>query len=217
MNPPFTTAQFFEIMAQYNQAVWPMQVGLILLALIAIGLVIWRRPYSGRSISVILAGLWAWTGIAYHLIYFTTINKAAFAFGAIFLAGAGAFLWAGSIKAHLEFTSTITNRRVLGIVLVAFSLVIYPALSVVLGHGYPKMPTFGLPCPTTIFTIGMLCFLATPHPRYVLVAPILWSAVGTQAAFLFGVYQDLTLLVAGIIGVLLIFQPKKTAAPSGHK
>jgi hypothetical protein len=50
----------------------------------------------------------------------------------------------------------------------------------------------------------------------VLVAPILWSAVGTQAAFLFGVYQDLTLLVAGIIGVLLIFEPKKTA-PSGHK
>jgi hypothetical protein len=48
-----------------------------------------------------------------------------------------------------------------------------------------------LPCPTTIFTIGVLCFLATPHPRYVLLTPILWSVVGTQAAFLFGVHQDL--------------------------
>jgi hypothetical protein len=215
MNPPFTTEQFFEVMAQYNQAVWPMQLGLNLLAIIAIGLLICWRPYSGRSISAILAILWVWTGIAYHLIYFTTINKAAFAFGGIFLAGAGAFLWAGSIKAKMEFTSTVIIRRVLGIFLVVFSLVIYPLLSVMLGHGYPYMPTFGLPCPTTIFTIGMLCFVATPHPRYVLVAPILWSAVGTQAAFLFGVYQDLALLVSGLIGVLLIFQSKKTA-PTGH-
>jgi multidrug transporter EmrE-like cation transporter len=191
MNPPFTTEQFFEIIAQYNQAIWPMQLGLNLLALIAIGLLIWRRPYSGRSIPTILALLWAWAGIAYHLFYFTTINKAAFAFGVVCLAGAGAFLWAGVIKARMEFTSTVKTRRVLSIILVAFSLVVYPVLSAPLGHGYPIMPTFGLPCPTTIFTIGVLCFLATPHPRYVLLTPILWSVVGTQAAFLFGVHQDL--------------------------
>jgi hypothetical protein len=208
MNPPFTTEQFFEIIEHYNLAVWPVQFALNSLAFLAVALLIWRNEYSSRVISAILAILWAWTGIAYHLVFFTTINKAAYAFGVICLAGASAFVWAGVIKKQLEFTSTMTYRRVLGIMLVVFSLGIYPILSNLFGHGYPTVPTFGLPCPTTIFTIGMLCFLATPYPRYVHFAPVLWSVIGVQAAFLFGVYQDLGLLVSGIIGVFLMIKPR---------
>ena len=185
-----------------------------LIALAAIGLWIWSRPNSGRLISAVLALLWAWTGIVYHLIFFTAINQAAFAFGAVFLAGSGAFLWAGVVKGQLVFSSANMIRRGLGSVLVVFALLVYPALSAYFGHRYPQMPTFGLPCPTTIFTIGMLCFLAAPYPRYVLAAPVLWSAVGSQAAFLLGVYQDLGLLAAGIIAVFLIVKSKRTDASS---
>lgn len=209
MKLPFTAEQFFDVFRQYNETVWPAQVALNLLALLAIGLRIWRRQKSGRLISGVLGLLWAWTGIVYHLIYFTAINKAAFAFGAVFLAGSCAFLWAGVIKAQLEFTSTNAIHRILGSVLVVFALLLYPALSVLFGHGYPAMPTFGLPCPTTIFTVGMLCFLAAPFPRYVFAAPIVWSVVGSQAAFLLGVYQDLGLLFAGIIAVFLIVESKR--------
>lgn len=211
MNPPFTTEQFFEIIEQYNLAVWPMQFVLNLLALVAVALLIRHRASSDRAISSILAILWAWTGIAYHLLFFTNINKAAYAFGMLCLAGAGAFLWAGVIKKQLEFASTVTYRRVLGIVLLVFSLGIYPILSELFGHGYPATPTFGLPCPSTIFTIGMLCFLTTPYPRYVYIAPVLWSVIGSQAAFLFGVYQDLGLLAGGIIGVFLMIKSKQAA------
>lgn len=204
MKLPFTAEQFFDVFRQYNEAVWPAQFALNLLALAAVGLWIWRRPNSGRLISAILGLLWAWTGIAYHLIYFTAINKAAFAFGVVFLAGSGAFLWAGVIKGQLAFTSANAIHRILGSVLVAFALLLYPALSGLFGHGYPAMPTFGVPCPTTIFTIGMLCLLSAPFPRYVLAAPVMWSAVGSQAAFLLGAYQDFGLLVAGIIAIFLI-------------
>lgn len=212
MSLPFTAEQFFDLFRQYNEAVWPAQLALNLLALVAIGLRVWRRPHSSRLISGILGILWAWTGVVYHLIYFTSINKAAFAFGAICLAGSGAFLWAGVIKGQLEFSSTVVTHRVVGSVLVAFALLVYPALSAFFGHGYLAMPTFGLPCPTTIFTIGMMCFVAAPFPRYVLAAPILWSAVGSQAAFLLSVYQDLGLLLAGIIAVFLIVQSKRASA-----
>ena len=208
MKPPFTTEQFFEVMALYNEAMWPMQLVLNLLAIVAIGLLIWHRTYSDRLIAAILALLWVWTGTAYHLMYFTTINTAAFAFGAICLAGASAFLWTGVIRGQMAFAPTTALRSVLGVVLVAFSLVIYPILSSLLGHSYPAMPTFGLPCPTTIFTVGMLCFLSKPYPRYILAAPILWSIIGAQAAFLFGVYQDLGLLAAGIVGIYLIVRSK---------
>jgi hypothetical protein len=167
-----------------------------------------RRTYSDRIISAILGVLWAWTGIAYHLIYFTSINKAAFFFAAIFLAGAAAFIWAGAIQGKLAFSATNKICRVTGGVFVIYALLVYPLLSVLFGHDYPLMPTFGLPCPTTIFTIGMLCFLATPYPRYVLAAPIFWALVGSQAIFLFGVYQDLGLLVAGIVALLLTIRQK---------
>lgn len=32
------------------------------------------------------------------------------------------------------------------------------------------LPTFGLPCPTTLFTIGLLAFVVSPYPRSTLVA-----------------------------------------------
>lgn len=205
----FTPEQFFDVFRQYNEVVWPAQIALNLIALVAVGLLIWRWPSSDRAISGILALLWAWTGIAYHLLFFTAINKAAIVFGTVFLLGSGVFLFAGVIKGQLEFTSGNLSHRIAGAALVTFALVIYPILAELLGHGYPAMQTFSLPCPTTIFTIGVLCFLSTPFPRSILVAPILWSAVGSQAAFLLGVYQDLGLLVAGIVAIYLITVARK--------
>lgn len=214
MRLPFTANQFFDVFRQYNEAVWPAQIALTLLAIVAISLCIWRRPRCDRLISGILGLLWTWTGVAYHLVYFSAINKAAFAFGAVFIAGSAAFLWAGVVKGQLAFTTANAMNRVLGSILLVYAILIYPALSVLLGHPYPAMPTFGLPCPTTIFTIGMLCFLTAPFPKYVLVAPVLWAAVGSQAAFLFGVYADVGLLVAGIVAIYLFAESYRANAKS---
>lgn len=215
MQIPFTAEQFFDIFRQYNEAVWPAQVALTLLAIVATGLVALYRSQGDRLISGILGLLWAWTGVAYHLAYFSVINKAAFAFGALFLAGSAGFLWAGVIKGQLAFASTARTDRVLGGILLAYALLIYPVLSMLSGHSYPTMPTFGLPCPTTIFTIGMLCFLAQPFPKYILVAPILWAAVGSQAAILFSVYADIGLLVAGVVAIYLFARASRANAKSG--
>jgi hypothetical protein len=54
----------------------------------------------------------------------------------------------------------------------------------------------------------MLCFLKKPYPRYVLMAPVLWSVIGVQAAVLFGVYQDLGLLISAIVGIYLMVKSK---------
>ena len=51
--------------------------------------------------------------------------------------------------------------------------------------------------------------------RSVLAAPILWSFVGSQAAFLFNVKPDLGLLVAGVVAMGLFIWPghaKNTSA-----
>jgi hypothetical protein len=100
---------------------------------------------------------------------------------------------------------------VFGLLLVVFALAIYPAWSVYAGHAYPELPTFGLPCPTTIYTIGLLAFLVRPYPRTPLVVPVVWSFIGGQAAFLLSVPQDLGLVVAGLVGLVLLMRSKGKA------
>lgn len=95
-----------------------------------------------------------------------------------------------------------------GIGLVIFSLAVYPAWTWLAGHRSPAFPTFGLPCPTTLFTIGLLAFLVKPYPRSLFLVPVLWCFVGSQAAFVFNVPADLGLIVAGVLGLILLVQSK---------
>lgn len=98
-----------------------------------------------------------------------------------------------------------------GLALAAIALVVYPLWSWYAGHGFPFLPTFGLPCPTTIYTIGLLAFLVRPYPRSPFVVPLLWCLVGAQAAFLLGVPQDMGLIAAGVVGVVLLLRSKPSA------
>jgi len=215
MKLPFTVEQFYAIFRTYNEAVWPAQVVLLGLAILAVGCVVRRRFWSGRVVSAVLALLWAWMGIAYHFLFFSSINPLAYAFGIASLTGALVFLWQGVILGHLRFSVRNEAYAYLGGALIVFALVVYPAWSWATGHPYPAMPTFGLPCPTTIFTIGILAFRTAPYPRGPLVVPLLWSLVGVQAAFLLGVRQDLGLLAAAAIGVMLLV--RKRTSGLGHE
>lgn len=210
MTLPFTAEQFFSAFASYNEAVWPAQVGLTALALLAVALVFVAREWSGVAIALILATLWAWLGVAYHLAHFSRINPLAYAFGAISVAGSAVFLWQGVITRRLRFAWSRGWRGVSGVALVLYALVVYPLWSQAAGHAYPAMPTFGLPCPTTIFTIGVLVFLVPPHPRAVFAVPVLWSAVGAQAAFLLQVPPDLGLIPAGVVGLAAMMSARAT-------
>lgn len=211
---PFTVEQFFGVFRAYNETVWPAPWPLAALALLALYFAARPNGWSSRAVSSILCALWLWLGLAYHLAFFAAINPLAYAFAAVSVAGGLAFLWLGAIRGQLHFRFVPGGRGWLGLALVAFALAVYPAWSVLAGHRYPEFPTFGLPCPTTIFTVGMLAFLVPPYPRAALVAPVLWCLVGSQAAFLLGVPQDLGLLVAAAVGVwLLVRASSASSAP----
>jgi peptidoglycan/LPS O-acetylase OafA/YrhL len=157
MRIPFTAEQFFRLFAQYNESVWPMQFVLNLLAFAAIVLLIREALWQGRLISAVLSFFWAWMAIAYHFLYFTAINPVAWLFGAIFLAGAFGFAWTGMLKSRLQFQIRSGVRGWAGGLLIGFALLVYPLLGYLLGHHYPAVPTFGLPCPTAILTVGICC------------------------------------------------------------
>lgn len=202
MNLPFTVGEFLDVFRAYNLAIWPGQIALygagVALVLVALwGPAAWARWVVPGG----LAALWAWMGAVYHLGFFAGVNKAARLFGIAFLAQALLWLlWAWRTPA-LHFRPRDLAWRSVGAGLLGYALVIYPLLNVALGHAYPAMPTFGAPCPTTIATLGLLTW-ASPGPRwYVLPVPILWALVGTSAAILLGVREDLGLPVAAALAI----------------
>lgn len=208
MNPPFTPEQFFSIFARYNESVWPMQVVLNVAAVACVGLLACPGVWGNRIICLVLSLLWAWMGIAYHFFFFSDINPAAWAFGTVFLAESMALAWFGVVKDDIVFRPVTGARAIVGTAFIIFALILYPVLGYVIGHRYPATPTFGLPCPTTIFTLGLLLFSVRPVSRWVFAVPLVWAAVGTWAAFELGVLEDLGLLAAGIATIaIMLFVP----------
>lgn len=207
MTLPFTIRQFLDVFALYNRAIGPMPLVLAAVALVAVALAFAGTARAGRAIALVLGGLWAWTGIVYHIVFFSRINTLAFAFGALFLGQAFIFLRAAVVRRRLRFRPCLDARGVTGGALQLYALAIYPLMNVVFGHAYPNMPTFGAPCPTTIFTIGLVFWLAEPWPKTLLAGPVLWAVIGGTAAFLMGMREDYGLLVAGVLAVVLAALP----------
>lgn len=210
---PFTAEQFFAVFARYNEGVWPAPIALNVVALLSVALLFAEGAWASFVISLILALLWAWMAIVYHIAYFTSINPAAWLFGLVFLLGSLAFAWYGIAKTELNFRWAAGIRGIAGATLIVFAIVLYPVVGYLVGHRFPAAPTFGLPCPTTIFTLGLLLFAASPVPMPVLVVPLLWAAVGSLAAFQLGVLEDLALLVAGIVTIVVMLVQPAPAQP----
>jgi hypothetical protein len=210
---PFDAREFFEVFARYNTAIWPAQIVLQLAALSAVALAVRPRPGSDRAIGVILGSLWLWMGGVYHLVFFRLINPAASLFGALFLLEGLLLLGLAEWRERLHFAWTPTTRGTVGAAFLAYALVLYPTLAYALGHRYPATPTFGLPCPTAIFTLGLLAWVAPPRPWSVLTVPLLWSALGASAAVQLGVWEDLGLVAAGGLTLALSLTRAPRAAP----
>ena len=205
MNLPFDATQFFDVFSQYNQRVWPAQLFLLLLALVAIMLAVSPRRWSGRTIMAILAFLWLWMGIVYHLAFFRTINPAAVLFGAVFVGQALLFAVLAVRRGGVHFRLAMTARGVTAVALFVYTFVAYPLIGYAIGHRYPGVPTFGLPCPTTMFTLAMLLVAQPRAPIVLLLVPFGWSLLGVSAAVQLGVWQDVGLLLAGVLTALLTF------------
>ncbi len=204
MKLPFTTEQFLEVFKHYHQAVFPMQVIFCVMSATAIYLAIKPNPSSNKIISTILSFLWLWMGIVYHMTFFTTINKAAYLFGGVFIIQGILFLIFGVFQNKLSFHFRKDNYGITGMVLILFALIGYPVLGYFFGHVYPYSPTFGLPCPTTIFTFGLLLMSAKKSPLTILIIPFIWSIIGFSAAFQFEIWEDTGLIVAGLITTSLL-------------
>jgi hypothetical protein len=208
MQLPFTREQFFDVFAAYNATLWPGVLALWMASVIvAVLLLVRSHRASGRVVSTLLAIHWVWSALAYHVAFFTSINPGAWFFATLFLIEAVLFMWWGTIRGSLRFAAGSSAWAPIAWVLIAYSL-IYPAINAAQHGTFVRIPAFGVPCPTTILTAGLL-MLATPPVWRLAIVPIVWSAIGGSAASLLGVRADYALPVAGLALVLSLIFPTR--------
>jgi uncharacterized protein DUF6064 len=202
---PFTRDAFFAVFAAYNQAFWPVALALWLLSFVAVAGWVLGTPHGDSFLRFALGVNWLWGGVAYHAALFTRINPAAWLFAGLFVFQAAVFLTAGWSGRASVLRFEPRPRQAFAVGLLAYGLA-YPAVVQAEGFAYPFAPTFGVPCPTTILTVGFL--VAGKSSAAETIGPILWSLIGGSASFLFGVHADFVLLAAGVaLGLDLLRRP----------
>jgi hypothetical protein len=211
MSPPFTAEEFFGVFRAYNLAVWPAQVFLLLAGLLIVTLALRSRPLTDWLAGGLLGVLWAWTGTVYHLLFFSEVNKAAYVFAVGFVIQGALLLIAGPIEYRIRFRPKADAFGVVGGALVAYALVIYPVVGLALGHTFPSAPTFGVPCPVTIFTFGLLLWVEPRVPRSLLWIPAIWALIGTTAVRAYGMIEDVGMIVAAVTATAMILTRRSYA------
>lgn len=209
METPFTTEQFFEVFEKYNSAVFPFQLIILALGFASVFLIPWKKNFINSLIAGFLGLLWLWIGIVYHIAFFTGINKAAYAFGGLFIIQ-GIFFFIELFRKKLEFSFTGQLRQYIGSFFILFGLILYPIISYLLEGSFVRTISLGLPCPTTILTFGFLMLTNTKLSKYLLIIPTIWAIIGTGAAINFDVYQDYFMILSAIIADFYLIKRKKT-------
>ena len=206
MSTPFTKEQFFDLFERYNWGVFPAQLVLLFLAFGAVVLVHSKLGFRTKAIGSFLGLLWFWTGIVYHIAFFSQINPIAIFFGAAFIIQ-GVLLVLTTYRSDVfNFSFAASGKDYLAYFFILFGLILYPLIGLVEGHKLSQTIAIGLPCPSTIVTFGFLLLAARRLPRYLLIIPSLWSIIGLTAAISFGVYQDIVMLVAAISADVILMR-----------
>ena len=214
MNPPFTMPEFLAVFAAYNAAIWPFHLVAYGLGLAALTAIFIPRPGLVRLAFAALAVLWAFTGIGYQLVFFARINPIAPVFAAFFVVQSVLFLASAIRPGDLRLQFGQDFRSIAGLVTIVYALAVYPVLGIWAGHGLMAGPMFGLaPCPTTIFTLGVLLIARGTWLIWLSIIPFLWSLIGLAAAIQLGIPEDLAMPVAGsVLATVLLASRRKAQA-----
>ena len=206
MQLPFTPTEFFDVLGAYNAALWPGALALWFISVALVALAAGMTTPPSRALSALLAAHWAWSALAYHAAFFTKVNPMAWLFAALFLIQAAAFFWYGVMQRRIQFTAGRSWRHIVGAALIIAAFV-YPIFHLAQSALSARVPTFGVPCPTTMLTIGLLLPAALPSWRLAVI-PVGWSIVAGSASFFFGVHADVLLPVAAVVWVISLALPE---------
>jgi hypothetical protein len=184
----YSARTWYRIIEQYNTALWPLQLVMLLLGLVVIILSVRPPPWHGRAIGGILAFLWLWVAIAFLWQRFATISTAGNWFAGAFAVQAILLAWTALVRNSLSFGMR-GSPGWLGLGFLLIAVLFYPFIPVVAGRGVAQAEVLGMmPDPTVLATIGALILARGHWRRRLLVIPVFWCVL--SGAMLWALRQE---------------------------
>ncbi len=204
MSVPFTFDEFLEMLDRFNTSWWPVHLIMYALTAAAIYFAVRRTSFSGKVVAGILVFFWIWVGAVFNLLYFSKLYPMAYLFVVLFLIEGIVLAWAGLLCKRLTFRVRADIFGFVGGILILYALAGYPLIAHFSGREYTQLLLAGMmPCPTAIFTLGVLLWSEKPIPKIVPIIPVIYALTGF-VPFMLGVVEDIGLIVAGIVTALLL-------------
>jgi len=201
----FSLEEFLFVLESYNLFIWPLQIIAYVLIVLVIFFSLTPTQYSAKIVSAILSFFWLFTGIVFCFIYWAPNHIFGYIFG-IFCVLQGLLFLYNLRRSDITIGSSDKTYKLIGILFVLYAIIGYQIFGHYLGHVYPKFFAAGLvPCPTTIFTLGIFFIINKSIPIKYFVIPLMVSLGGFLAAYN-GIYEDIGLIIAGIISAILIYK-----------
>ncbi len=209
MNFKFSFDGFMAMLADYNNAIWPLQIIVYLVTIAIIVMIFMQVRHSGKIIAVWLGILWIWVGIVFNFIFFSKLTQLGIVFGVLFILQGLIFLYSGLTRNDLAFRLNSGWKTIGGLIIMLYALIGYPALEYAWGRGYPEILPFGLaPCPLTVFTLGILFLPVKKVPGYLVIIPVFYSFGGIVPVSL-GIKEDIGLIISGLLVLILWLLQRK--------
>lgn len=192
---------FWDTIAAYNAATWPVQIVWVVAAAVLTGL-LYRRPTPAVQLAMkgFMALLNFWIAIVYFLLFCRIreyYNLLALFWGIM------GFIWIYEIAAKRPTFERTDHHPPFALVLFAMPLV-YPLFSLALGREFPMMTSPVMPCSVAVFTIGLM--LAFSRRVNIVLAMLLchWALVGLSKVYFFGIPEDF-LMACSVVPALYLF------------
>ncbi|AEV30528.1 hypothetical protein SpiGrapes_2771 [Sphaerochaeta pleomorpha str. Grapes] len=185
---------FWEVIGAYNSATWWASFAFLTLLLAA--LLISYTTKIHFAIKCALGLFHLFIGIVFFGIFGTEPIQKFFALP-LFIS-CGILFFYEAISNHDDKPRKPNFFQIVLLSLYA----LYPACSYMLGHRFPHIVTYSMPCP--VVCLGLSAYALYPRKNKVLLLLLtVWGLTGVKAIF-FDAYEDMILLVCGIYGVLLL-------------
>jgi len=166
----FSPRTYWRLFELHNAEFWPLQIAVFILGVTMLALALRPGQWSGRTVFLILAVMWAWVGWSFLWHRYATINWAIIYVVPIFFVEAFLLIVGGKGR---DPGPDRSFPRIAGFLLVLYALFLHPLIAPSSGRPVEAMEIFGMaPDPTAIATLGIILMHASSARVTWLLLPI---------------------------------------------
>jgi len=202
---PYDQQSWFNLLANYHQAVWPVQLLALVFTLAMLSLIFMSsklppvfksaethvtRHQSVRLVLALLGVSWLWCGAVFHMQHFANLNWAAPWFGWVFLLQGAALLLAAILLKNAAWVGLSSWRGRLAMVIFWMGLLVYPFSGLLEGRAFMQLEWFPLlPAPVVLVSFALMMLLSSRWRHGLIIIPILWAIVSAAFATTLGLLE----------------------------